>query len=457
MQRALATAPHSLRTRLLAWLLAAIALTAAVQAAVAYRTARREADAIFDYHMQQAAQLLRAGVPFDSAAESDAAPLAAPRKDENFEFVVQIDSLDGEEIYRSARGAELPPRTPTGFSDQPAHGSTYRVFTVQTPEQVIQVAQDLAVRRRMAGTLALRTVAPVVLGAPLLMLVAWWVVGRSLVPVQHMRRQLAERRADDLTPVGEAGLPDEVGPLVHELNALFGRLRSAFDAQQHFVADAAHELRSPLAALRLQVQALRRAADDAARERAITRLSSGIDRATRLVEQLLALARQHEGATAGAPPQPLALGAVVRRTVEQASAEAQARGIDLGLGETAEAMIDGHEEALQILLRNLLDNALKHTPRGGTIDVELRATVDGVVLRVEDSGPGVPEAERARVLDRFYRVPGTEPTGSGLGLAIVKAIAERHGASLRLEHSPRLGGLAVELRFMPAARPFSVV
>ena len=286
--------------------------------------------------------------------------------------------------------------------------------------------------------------------APLLMLVVWWVVSVSLAPVSRVRRQLAERQADGLSEVSEAGLPDEVRPLVQELNQLFGRVRQAFEAQKSFVADAAHELRSPLAALKLQAQSLKRASDDAARELAVSRLTAGIERATRLVEQLLVLARQQANAATGARPQSLSLAEVVRLAVAYAASAAQARRVDLGLNHVDDGEIVGHPDALRILVGNLVDNAVKYTPPGGTVDLEIRTAPDRVLLSVDDSGPGIPEQDRERVLDRFYRVAGREATGSGLGLAIVKSIAELHGATLSLNTSPLLGGLRVEVTFPPS-------
>jgi two-component system OmpR family sensor kinase len=434
---------HSLRTRLLWFLLAAILVTALVQALTAYRTARAEADDIFDYHMQQMAMSLRGGLPVSGAGATGEQGL----DEENFDFVIQIWTADGLRVFESAARAQLPQRAVLGFSDVKAHGATYRVFSLQSRSQVIQVAQDMAARRQMASKLALRTVLPIAVMAPLLMFVVWWVVSASLAPVSRVRRQVAERQADDLTEVSEDGLPEEIRPLVHELNLLFRRVRQAFDAQKSFVADAAHELRSPLAALKLQAQGLQRAGDDATREMAVSRLTAGIDRATRLVEQLLVLARQQAIATAGAAPEPVALTEVARLAVMDATASAQARRIDLGLGRGDAGVLDGHPEALRILLRNLLDNAVKYTPPGGTVDLEVRREADVMRLSVEDSGPGIPEEDRERVLARFYRVAGTEAVGSGLGLAIVRSIAELHGATLSLGRSQRLGGLRVELLF----------
>jgi two-component system OmpR family sensor kinase len=231
------------------------------------------------------------------------------------------------------------------------------------------------------------------------------------------------------------------------LNLLFGRVRHAFDAQKSFVGDAAHELRSPLAALRLQAQSLQRASDDATRAVAVGRLTAGIDRAVRLVEQLLVLARQQASAATGIKLQPVNLSEIARLAMEDTASAAQARQIDLGLGHADDGEIAGQAETLRILVRNLVDNAIKYTPPGGIVDLEVHRCAGRLVLTVDDNGPGIPEQDRERVLDRFYRVAGTETTGSGLGLAIVKSIAELHGATLSLAPSQRLGGLRVEVGF----------
>jgi two-component system OmpR family sensor kinase len=262
-----------------------------------------------------------------------------------------------------------------------------------------------------------------------------------------VRSQVASRQADDLSPVSENGLPDEVRPLVQELNLLFGRVKTAFEAQQNFVADAAHELRTPLAALKLQVQGLERSAGAEARGIAVARLTAGIERATRLVEQLLVLARQEASAAGGAARRPVDLAELARRAVADLAALAQAKGVDLGVHQAEPAAALGQPEALNILVRNLVDNAVKYTPGGGTVDLSVRKLAGAIEVVVEDSGPGIPPEERERVFDRFYRVPGSEASGSGLGLAIIRAIAERHGARLALGQSARLGGLAATVTF----------
>ena len=433
----------SLRARLTGALLLAVLAFAALQAAVTYRTARAETEALFDAQMQRIALSLSGRL--GAGALSDDAPAAdtpAAR-----EMIIQIWRADGVMLYRSPQGRLLPPQTVIGFSDTVAGGEPYRIYALRTATQVVQVAQQTEARGRMAGQLALRAVLPVALLAPVLMLIVWWVVGRAIGPIERVRRQVAARRPDDLAPLPTAGLPAEVRPLVGEMNGLLTRLSAAWDALTHFTADAAHELRSPLAALRLQAQSLQRAPDDATRAIASERLLAGIDRATRLVEQLLALARQ-EGAGEGAELVSLDLTALARNALADAEPEATRHAIAVTLdAPTAHVVLRADEAALAVLLRNLLGNALRHTPPGGQVRVGVREEASVIDLTVEDSGPGIAPDERARVLDRFYRVPGTPGHGSGLGLAIVRAIAERHGAALTLDASPTLGGLRVMLRW----------
>ncbi|MDP2256459.1 MAG: ATP-binding protein [Polaromonas sp.] len=442
---------HSLRSRLLWFVLAAILLATALQAITAYRGALQQADALFDDHLQQMARSMRSGVPLGL-------PLAEGGSESGFDLYVQIWGPDGTPLFRSTH-TELPPRAVLGFSDVEANGNRYRVYSLQTPSQTVQIAQDLDDRAARARALALNAVLPFVLLTPLLMLAVWWVITRSLAPVERTRREVARRAADDLSPLANEGLPDEVRPLVDELNLLFGRVRSAFEAQKNFVADAAHELRSPLTALKLQAQALRRTdADPAAREAAVARLNQGIDRAIRGVEQLLLLAREE----AGSGQAPGAAGRadlqqVVKLAVADVLPQARNKNIDLGLAGNPSAQttpeVSGQAEALRILLRNLLENAVKYTPTDGRVDVSLAEQQGQPVLTVEDSGPGIAPENRLRVFDRFFRASDTaQETGSGLGLAIVKAIADRHGAALVLGRSERLGGLKVEVRFA-AARP----
>ena len=448
-------AQHSLRARLLWFVLLPILLVTIIQAITAYRGALQQADAMFDDHLQQVARSMRRsvemGVPLSMPLEEGTGDDAA------FDLYVQIWGQDGTQLFRSNRSA-LPPRAVLGFSDVKANGNRYRVYSLQTPLQTVQIAQDLSARTARAQALALKAVLPFALLTPLLMLAVWWVINRSLAPIERARRQVAQRAADDFSPLTSHDLPHEVRPLVDELNLLFGRVQNAFDTQKNFVADAAHELRSPLTALKLQAQALRRTdtADEspATREAAITRLNQGIDRTIRLVEQLLILAR--EETSSGTPAfEPVDLMDSVRLAVADMLAQAQLKQIDLGLVKSEPAWVRGQPEALRMALRNLLDNAIKYTPAGGQIDISIEVVNGQALLAVDDSGPGISPDARPRVFDRFFRASNVlAETGSGLGLAIVKTIADRHGATLRLDQSAGLGGLRAELR-MALVKPLT--
>lgn len=441
-------ATHSLRARLLLLLFGSVVLTALMQAFIAYRTSLDETNEIFDYQMEQMALSLRPGLPIGGYPSNG----FRDDQDESFEFIVQVSTTDGQKVFQSAPSTELPRDAKPGLTTFDARGTTYKLFSLVSGTQLIQVAQDRAARRGMARKLALRTVSPIFVMVPLLIFLVWWVVSVSLAPAERVRRQVASRRADELNEVSEDGLPDEIVPLVHELNLLFHRVRSAFDAQKNFIADAAHELRSPLAALKLQVDGLRRAADDSAREVAVYRLASGIDRATRLVEQLLMLARQQAGPADLEFKEHVHLASMVRAIVGELWEAASARQIDIGLIEAEDGVVLGHPDALNILVRNLLDNAIKYTPNGGMVNVSVQRLGGHFQLTVEDSGPGVPPEDRERIFDRFYRVAGTQSRtgGSGLGLAIVKTIAEMHAVSIAIGRSGTLGGFQVTLIFPKA-------
>jgi two-component system OmpR family sensor kinase/two-component system sensor histidine kinase QseC len=276
-------------------------------------------------------------------------------------------------------------------------------------------------------------------------LLLWWLAARTLAPLQRLTDGVKARDEQSLRPLPAEGLPDEVAPLVGALNGLLQRLGTSLGAQRAFVADAAHELRSPLTALKLQMQLLQRAPDEASRQQATRALTDGIDRAARLVEQLLTLARAEPGAPA-ATHAPVELNEAVRAAVAETVPFATARGIVIELFAEAPVTVRGDAAALTALARNLTDNAVRYAPAGTR--VELRVLFDAGVptLQVDDAGPGIAPSERERVFDRFYRHAAGDEPGTGLGLAIVRGIAQQHGATVSLSDSP-LGGLRVSVRF----------
>ena len=362
------------------------------------------------------------------------------------DLIIQIWTPDGVRVFNSRSRRPLPDQIVLGFSDAKMEGSTYRVYSLATPFQVIQVAQDMNVRTSMARALALRTIAPIAAAAPLLMLIVWCVVSWSLRPVKRARTQVAARQPEDLSPISVQGLPDEIRPLMQELNLLLERMRGAFAQQKQFVGDAAHELRSPLTALRLQLQALQRAGDADTRRLAEQRLAAGIDRATRLVEQLLSMAR-HESAAGQAPSEAVDLADVLRQALSEMLPQANAKSISIDLDGAPQAWVQGQRDALALLVRNLLDNAIKYTPAGKRIHLHLQQADHEAALLIDDEGPGIAREERERVFDRFYRVEGNAQHGSGLGLPIARAFAEGHGASIELLDTPTGEGLRVKVVF----------
>ncbi len=432
----------SIRARLLLWLLATLAVAALVMGGLTYRSVLAQTEALFDYQLRQMALSLR---DQGAIAPGQAGALA----DEQLDFVVQIWTVDGRGLYASRPHSSLPERASLGFADITAQGQTWRTFGVATRERVIQVAQPRQIRRQLAADAALHSVAPLLFAAPVLALMVWWLAAATLAPLQRLAQGLRERDEQSVQPLATSGLPVEVAPLVAALNGLLGRLGASLDTQRAFVSDAAHELRSPLTALSLQLQLLQRAPDEAARAAAIESLRAGIERAGRLVEQLLTLARSEPGA-ALAMVDGLDLAELVRAAIADTVPLARSRGTSIELfapGPMAHPVqVRGEAAALTMLARNLADNAVRHAPRGAR--VELRVFTDGgiPILQVDDAGPGIAPEERDRVFDRFYRRASDDAAGTGLGLAIVRSVAARHGASVLLAASP-LGGLRATVRF----------
>ena len=431
---------RSIRARLLAWLFAGVVFIGAAGGGIVYRNALAEADAFFDYHLRQTALLLR-----DEPVEYVAPQI--PANDAAYDFVVQVWTLDGVRIYLSRPHSVLPNITTLGFSTVTTSEGLWRVYGAQAMTKVIQVAQPMRVRKEQAVDLALKTLRPFALLLPVLGFLIWIAVGRALQPLQRLTTLVKARRVDALDPLPNERLPDEVRPLVDALNDLLVRLGVALDRERAFMADAAHELRTPLTALHLQMGTLSRAANEAERNDAMEKLSAGMQRAIRLVEQMLSLARQEPRVEPTRAPVPLA--DIARDVVAELVPLADAKQIDLGISNSQPAVVMGDPDALRTLTRNLVDNAVRYTPAGGRVDVSVENGGDSgqTLLKVVDNGPGIPPEERSRVLDRFYRRPGTSPPGSGLGMAIVKAIADTHGATLELDAGPDGTGLAVSVRF----------
>jgi len=431
----------SIRARLLFALLALVVAGSVLTGVLTYRRVLAETSSLFDYQLRQMALSLRAQVPL-------APRLELPPQQGDSDFVVEIWDLYGTRVYVSRPGLPVIGQPLLGYSDLTLQGQPWRVYGLRTLDGVIQIAQPLSVREGLAGAAALRVMLPLLILLPLLGVAVVWVVGSSLAPLRRIVGEVQRRDVGSLAPLATAELPEEIAPLIEQLNRLLARLEAAFGAQRAFVADAAHELRSPLTAVRLQSQLLDRAPDEAARRTARAELGAAVERAIHLVEQLLALARS-DPQDVRSELQPVALEAVAADAIRDTHALALQRQIELQLSTEPDITVRGDPEALRTLARNLVDNAVRYTPAGGQVQVRSRHEASGAVLQVSDTGPGIPPAERARAFDRFYRRANSPAGGCGLGLAIVKAIAERHGARVMLDEAPG-GGLQATVVFAAA-------
>jgi signal transduction histidine kinase len=431
----------SIRARLLAALLILVALISLLAAGVTYRRVLGETSILFDYQLRQMALSLRTQI-------SLAPRIEVPPDQGDTDFVVQIWDVFGARTYLSRPGLPMINQTVLGYADLSLRGERWRAYGLQTADGVIQIAQPVRVREGLARAAAERVVIPLILLLPVMIGAVAWIVSRGLAPLRFVAIEVQRRDVRSLTPLKTDNLPLEIEPLVGELNRLLERLQRAFSVQRAFVSDAAHELRSPLTALRLQLQLLDRAPDEAARIEARGRLGTAVERAIHLVEQLLALARSDPQETTSDFDM-VDLSAAAAEGIRDTNELALSRNIDLGLEAAPNLAIRGDREGLRVLVRNLVDNAVRYTPPHGSVQVRVRSTPKEAVLEVIDTGPGIAPADRERVFDRFYRRAAAQESGTGLGLAIVKAIAERHGAHIVLSESPG-GGLHAMVSF-PAA------
>ncbi len=424
----------SISGRLLVLLLGGLVIAGIFAGAATYFKAREELDEIFDY------QLIQVANTFSRQESILPLPPSGPGFEEEAEPAVQV--WRGQSPVYSSSGRSALPRQHSGFATVTYNGKHWRVFVLQSGDRVIQVSQPIDARREMSVNFALRVVIPMLLTFPALAALVWFSVRYSLRPLKVITGEIARRSPSSLIPLPDRDLPDEILPLAQRLNGLLDRLTHAFDAQRRFVADAAHELRTPLTAVHLQLRILERSTGEIERVEAVNRLRSGIDRSIRLVGQLLALARMEPEAQASSS-EIISLNEMARGLVVEYSRIAGEKGIDLGMAGDEPVSITGEPDALRAMIGNLVDNAIRHTPPGGTVDVGVRRSGQTAVIEVTDTGPGIPPEERERVFDRFYRKPGGDGGGSGLGLAIVKSVVERHDGSISLGEGDSGKGLRV--------------
>lgn len=438
---------RSIRRNLLLALMGTMGAAILLAASVTYRVARDELNEVFDYHLRQIAlslrdQDFRGTLPVEIPGAGD------------FDFVIRVWDRAGVTVYYSRPHHALPELARLGYSTVNTPEGAWRLFAIQSRDQTIEVAQPLGVRRDLAAAAALRTLTPFFVLLPVLGMLVWLIIRYGLRPLDRITQSVLARSPSSLDPLREENVPEEVQPLLRALNHLLERLTSALETQRAFVADAAHELRTPLAALQLQAQLVEKATLETDRAAAMAELKHGLQRASHAVSQLLTLARQEPGA-GEYPFEPVRLAEAARSAIADHVPLAEDRQVDLGLSLAEEGIcVLGNAGALHVLMANLIGNAVRYTPHGGKVDVAVGEDNGRPVLEVSDSGPGIPAGERERVFGRFYRRDTGEEAGvigSGLGLAIVRTIAERHGATVSLGEADA-GGLRVRVSFPPLSQ-----
>ena len=444
--------PASLQGRLLLLVLGTSLAVWLATAALVWRDARHELDELLDGHLAQAAALLVA----QQARGEDDEQVDAPSLHRYAPRVMFQVFHEGKLAMRSANAPARPlvaagPRSVQGFHTIVLQGERWRVFATRGAEHDVQVFVGEQERSRGAILRAVlrSTLSTVAFALPLLALAGWWAVRLGVRPLRALGGALAARRAEDLKPVQLAGAPLEMRPVLDALNTLFERIAGMVERERRFTGDAAHELRTPIAAVRTQAQVALAATDAGQRRHALEATLAGCDRATRLVEQLLTLSRLEADGSAALGR--VDLGELVRLTVAELAPVGLQKQQQLELQAAAGCVVEGDETLLAVLVRNLVDNAIRYSPPRARIEVRVERSAEGVVLAVEDSGPGLLPQDLARLGQRFFRVTGSEAAGSGLGWSIAQRIATAHGARVQAQASGRLGGLLARVVFAPAA------
>jgi len=434
---------RSLRGRLLLWLLGLLTVVAMLAGVAAYVIDRGEVDQSLDVQLRQIALNIgdtRRPVSGDGGGVS---------LDPEDALVVTISDVAGQRRTSDA-SVSIPLQTETGFTNVTASGEAWRSYTLVEPNRTVQVSQRREVRDEFAASSAERVVLPILGVLPLLWVMVGWIVARALKPLGRLTTQLRGWGEDRTDSLEIHDVPEEVLPLAVAMNDLIVRLDGQIEFRRQFISDAAHELRTPLTALRLQVNNLRKTSEYAGGKAAIDEMERGLRRTSDMISQVLDLARAEskaEGEKLGAVP----LEDAIAASVEDVMHLANDKGIDVSLDSATDATVAGHRADIRTVLKNLLDNAIRYTPNGGSVDLAVRRSAESVTVEICDTGPGIPDALLDRVFERFFRAAGNGVEGSGLGLPIVSVIAARCGATVTLHNRRDRSGLVARVAFREAA------
>jgi len=442
-----AVAGGSLRRRVLTLALSAVSLVWLGAAVYSYIDVRHEADEILDGYLAQSAALLIAQTS-DDLDEIDVEHAPQLHK---YARRVAFQVWDRGRVLR-LHSANAPDRRlmdrDEGFGDAVIDGKPWRVFSNWDDKRkmLIQVGEARSARDEIAAAVGRSLLTPLLVALPVLAMLLWWAVTSGLRPLRELGVQVARRDPENLRPLDANSPPTEVAPLVDGLNHLFERVAASFARERQFTADAAHELRTPIAALRTQAQVALGATSDDERAKALRQVMVGCDRAARLIEQMLTLARL-DPARQNQRFERCSLPAIVRTALAEVTPTAMRKSVHVELIADDASIVSGDPALLAILARNLVDNAVRYGSPGTKVQAIVDRRDEKVELRVVDNGPGVPSAEIGHLGKRFYRQEGTGETGSGLGLSIVQRIAELHGATVTFRAATMGTGLVVTVLF----------
>ena len=432
---------RSLRNQLTLWSVGLLTLVGLLAGGISYLLAQKGAGVFLDHQLRLVAGSVDEGSQLPAMQTKF---LGENEQQRQYGFVIQV-SLPNEAVRSSRPDFDLPVGKASGYSEQLYQGEKWRIYTIVYPDRTVQVSQADAVRRAIASDAALFASLPIAGLLPLCWILVAFGVKRILKPLADVTLAVTLRDARSLTPIAAKGIPAEAAPLITEINSLLLRIHESMESQRHFVLDAAHELRTPLAALQLQIDNLSQSLSAEDMNARIAELRFGMQRASHIVAQLLKMAR-YEGESESIRSR-LDLGELVKHCISALIPVAEKSGIDLGMVRDDKASILANADDLRVLFGNLLDNAVRYTQEGGKVDVAVEVSGNRVAVSIVDNGCGIPEELLPRVFDRFFRAGNNKAEGSGIGLAIVNAIARRENAEVRLANRQDAKGLIVTVSF----------
>jgi two-component system, OmpR family, sensor kinase len=435
----------SLRKHLLVWLLPVFLAAAVIATVWTYYMFGNTASMFMDHQMRVLAE--------SHAVETLGPPTLRPLTDRHVEMgalIVQIWDGQGTLLASSYPPLAAPLQAADGFNDRKIDSQRWRIYTVHESGRTVQSIQNLEFRAMVINKQAFQAGLPIALLMPISAWILWFGACRAMGKLDKLARAVSAQDENTITELPTKGIPSEISPFVIAVNRLLTRLRDAFASQRRFVQDAAHELRTPITAMTLQLENLKACPMDAETAAQVSQFEAGLKRTKRLIEQLLRLARQEAPQKADAASN-VDLATFLQELISDLMPCADHRDIDVGLSVDINATVRANPHELRSLLHNLLDNALRYTPEHGVVDVRLFADGGKVVVEIVDSGPGIPPDLLPRVFDRFFRIEGSDTEGSGLGLAIAKHAAERNRIDLHLDNRIERSGLVARVTFADGA------